>query len=267
LENIIQIQSLFSIGVPIADLLKQLENPEWRKYSIEFCGGTHISNSDEVQSFVILSDSGIASGIRRIIACTQDDAKKSIQVGNQFKSRVEEAKKLKGEALSKEITALNTDFVTLPIPAVMKAQIKAEIDSLVDLILGEKKDVGKAALQRAEQIVEQVKANNVNVVIEFIDCGSDRKALNSALQIIKDKCPEVAAMLFSKDDKKLYFIANVPKSLVEKLNASEWCKAVSSVCNGKAGGKPEAAQGGGDDVSQFDVAMKESLTYASNQLK
>jgi len=54
---------------------------------------------------------------------------------------------------------------------------------------------------------------------------------------------------------------------MNKLSASEWCKAVSNVCNGKAGGKPEAAQGGGDDVHQFDAAMKEALGYASSQLK
>lgn len=63
--------------------------------------------------------------------------------------------------------------------------MQAEINALYDTVISEKKDITKAALQRAEQIIEQAKTNNVSVVIEFIDCGADRKALNNALQLIK----------------------------------------------------------------------------------
>lgn len=259
--------TVVSIGKSVQDLLADPNNAEWRKYSVEFCGGTHISNSEEAKHFVILSENGIASGIRRIFAVTHDGARKALEAGKLFKTRIEEAKSKKGDALSKEITALSNDLGLLPIPAVQKHQLQAEINALYDTVISEKKDITKAALQRAEQIIEQAKTNNVSVVIEFIDCGADRKALNNALQLIKEKAPEVAALLFSKDDKKVYMIANVPKSLSNKLSAAEWCKEAANACNGKGGGKPEAAQAQGEDVSKFDDAMKAAFTYASQQLK
>ncbi|KAK1020001.1 Alanine--tRNA ligase, partial [Friedmanniomyces endolithicus] len=59
-----------SIGVSIEDLLEDPKRPEWRQVSIEFCGGTHVKNTTEIKDLVILEESGIAKGIRRIVAVT-----------------------------------------------------------------------------------------------------------------------------------------------------------------------------------------------------
>src|SRR5690606_21575310 len=64
-----------SIGVPVGDLITNPGNPEWRKYSIEFCGGTHLRSSDEAGSFVIVAEESVSKGIRRIVAHTGDAAK------------------------------------------------------------------------------------------------------------------------------------------------------------------------------------------------
>ena len=59
-----------SIGAPVADLLKDPGNERWRQFSIEFCGGTHLKDSSEIQGFVITSEESVSKGIRRIVALT-----------------------------------------------------------------------------------------------------------------------------------------------------------------------------------------------------
>src|SRR5439155_17105439 len=59
-----------SIGAPVADLLKDPTNEKWRQYSIEFCGGTHLKNTADVEEFVITSEESVSNGIRRLVALT-----------------------------------------------------------------------------------------------------------------------------------------------------------------------------------------------------
>jgi len=67
--------------------------------------------------------------------------------------------------------------------------------------------------------------------------------------------------------KNIFIISQVSKSLSSKLNASDWCKEVAIVCNGKGGGKAESAQASGDDVSKLSEAMKRGLLFAGEKLK
>jgi len=176
--------TIVSIGKSVPELLKDPENPEWKNYSIEFCGGTHIATTLDAKHFVVISEGGTAAGIRRIIAWTGEAAQKAILIGNQFGERLNKAKTLKGAELTKELTSLNVDIDALSIPATMKHQFLQEIASLVSNKIGEKKDVAKNAVEVAEQIVVKAKANNSQVIVEEIDVGGDRKALSNALQII-----------------------------------------------------------------------------------
>jgi len=114
------------------------------------------------------------------------------------------------------------ELVTLPLPATVKPLLEKEIANLVASVVGEKKDVQKQAIARAEEIIKRIQENNSKVVIDEIDCGQDRKALSNALSAIKEKCPDCAVLLMSKDDKKIAIIAAVPKALCSHLNAAEW---------------------------------------------
>jgi len=73
-------------------------------------------------------------------------------------------------------------------------------------------------------------------------------------------------MLFSKDEKTVYIMAYVSPSLHSKLGAGEWAKEVAATCGGKGGGKPDAAQASGSEVSKFGDAVKKASSFALHQL-
>lgn len=83
-----------SVGVPVEQLLEDVKNPEWSNVSIEFCGGTHVNNTSEMKDLVILEESGIAKGIRRIIAVTGQAAHDVQREADEFTKDIERLEKM-----------------------------------------------------------------------------------------------------------------------------------------------------------------------------
>ena len=81
-----------SIGVPVADLLKDPANEKWRQFSVEFCGGTHLKNTADVGGFVITAEESVSKGIRRIVGLTGDGAAESHRLAADLRSAVDKAK-------------------------------------------------------------------------------------------------------------------------------------------------------------------------------
>jgi len=256
--------TVVSVGKPVEDLLKQPDNPEWLNYSIEFCGGTHLKNSGDAKSFVTVSEVGIAKGIRRIVAFTGQQAKQVFANGEQFQRRIEVARSKK-EDLSKELSLLNQDLDSIVLPTKMKGQFQKELKEIVDSLLSQKKDLIKFAQTRAEEIA--TKSKDQKIVVEEIDVGSDRKALNAAMQVLKTKLTESAALILSKDDKVVLVFTMVPKALSQKLNAGDWVKDIMSICEGKGGGSATDAQGTGVANKDLSELFKRGLAFANEKLK
>ena len=78
---------------PITDMLVNPQDDQWNSYSVEFCGGTHLNNTSEAQGFVLLSEEGIAKGVRRITAVTMKDAAHANMAATQFEAKATEAGK------------------------------------------------------------------------------------------------------------------------------------------------------------------------------
>ena len=83
---------VMSVGVPVEDLVKDPGNPEWRKYSIEFCGGTHLNNTRDIEHFTITTEEAVAKGVRRVVAVTGETAKLVEEIGSALVQRAEELK-------------------------------------------------------------------------------------------------------------------------------------------------------------------------------
>jgi len=254
------------IGKSVEDLLSNPNNPEWYNYSVEFCGGTHISKTNEAKHFVVISETGIAKGVRRIIAWTGDAVKVAYANADNFRARLLGAKSKLGDELSREIAALTVELAQLPLPAVLRPLFEQELDVLVKSKIGGKKDALQQAMAKAEAIVSSIAQNKSSFIVDELELTDDRKALNTVVNWLKEKCPETAFLLFSKDAKKVNIISVVPKALHNKIGAGEWAKEVATACGGKGGGSAEAAQASGE-LNKFQEALSRATSYATTKLQ
>jgi len=261
--------TIVCVGVPITDLTSKPNNPDWLNYSIELCGGTHLKNSSEAKLFVIVSETGIAKGVRRIIAYTGDGAKQLFTSAAGYKKKIQDGADKKGEDLSSYIATLTTEIENSSLPVLERPDIQKLLQGLIDLKLSGKKNAEKFALQRAEELAKKAIDNKENLIVEELDVEGDRKALNSAMQILREKCPQAAVMLLSRDPKKFMVNSFVGKDLQAKLSAGDWARVAVEVGGGKAGGKAESGQGQADttDASKFQEAIQKAKAFAQEKLK
>ena len=121
------------------------------------------------------------------------------------------------------------------------------------------------AVEQARQLAEHAAGN---LMIEVID-ASDKDSLMAALDVIRARRPEAAAMLFSSDEEeaKVLIAATVPKSIIARgLKAGEWVKHVAAVCGGSGGGKPDTAMAGGKDPAKIGAAQRAAHDFASEKI-
>ena len=205
-------------------------------YSVEFCGGTHLSNTAKVGLFHIGSEFSVASGVRRIEATT---GKLSLEVMNRNQEllfQAAEAMKAKpGELREKAAAAM------------------AEIKRLHQTI---EKFEAEASLGQAQQFLTAAKEVGGLRVLTAQRPGLDGNALRQMGDFLRDKEPKVVAVLASTNEDKITFLAVCGKEAVAQgVKAGDLVKSVCAICGGKGGGKPDSAMGGGKDMLKLDDAL------------
>jgi alanyl-tRNA synthetase len=262
-----------SVGVPVAKLLDDAANERWKNYSVEFCGGTHVAATGDIGDFVLAFEEGIAKGVRRIVALTGVPAKAAIGAADELERRVKLAETLSDAALNEEVAAIAAQADELTLPAGRKHAIRTSLNGLAERIKAVHKQAaaGRAseAAAAARQIGEAANASLLDVVVNTIDCGSDRKALQAAVNTVQQLCPRSAVMLLSADpvEGKVAIMAVVPASMVKRgVNAGEWVKVTSEILGGKGGGKPDNASGGGTDLAKVKDAISAASSWAHKKL-
>jgi len=250
-----------SIGVPVADLLDDPERDQWRDYSVELCGGTHVLTTGTAGAFAIVSEEGIAKGVRRITALTGAAAEDSRGVVDKFARRIESSVSLAGAALEAEIQSLSRDVDEAVLPALGKIELRERIAGMQERIKQQKKAqsaaVAKEASEMARRVGESAAASLDEIVVTTLELGSDRKALQAAVTAIIQAVPKAAVMVLSPDLEagRVSVVAVVPKNMISRgLKAGDWVREVTEIMGGKGGGKPELAQGSGSDVHKIGEA-------------
>jgi len=270
---------VLSIGSSFDDLQ---EDPQaGYKYSVEFCGGTHLQRTGHMNSFVIVSEEAISKGIRRIVALTGPEALKAEKKCHSLEQQVEKIQNLvqgnmkdgglKIKETSQEIARLTEDINAAVISAWRKDEMRTNLKAVKKLVDDADKTKKNAMMQQA---VDKAKAmidadNNRSFVVDVFDAGSNQKILDAALKQFKSLAPKTAALLFSVDEEnsKIICLAQVPKDVIQQgLKADEWVKSVSELLGGKCGGKDLSAQGSGPNISCIRKAVETATQFAKQKL-
>ncbi|KAE8728960.1 Alanine--tRNA ligase [Hibiscus syriacus] len=263
-----------TIGKKVEDILADPENKEWASISSELCGGTHITNTREAKAFALLSEEGIAKGVRRITAVTTETALKAMELGGQLLKEVDDASKMEVSLLEKKVASLKTSVDSASIPAAQKADIRAKIAQLQNQLRKAQKKIAEQNMQKAvataTELAEVAAIEGKTFCVTRIDVGLDPAALREAVsKVIQQK--GMAVMVFSIDEttNKAVVYAGVPdKSEQSKLlEVSEWLTNALGPLKGRCGkGKGGLATGQGTDVSHVNEAMDLATSFASMKL-
>ena len=254
-----------SIGATVESLIADPSRPEWKDCSVEFCGGTHLQATAAADDFVLLSEGGLAAGIRRIVGLTGVPAKASRTAASSLEAEIEAADELSGSDLVEAFAAINTSFESLPLGVTAKHRIGPKIESLRSRVKKAKKADEASARSGITDTVRAIADDAPGpIVIARID-GAGKQGMLTAVDVMRAKRPECAAIFFDVDDEasKVGITAIVPKELIATgLKAGDWARAAAEACGGRGGGRPDMAQAGGKDPSRIDEAMAAADSFA-----
>ncbi len=195
--------------------------------SKELCGGTHVARTGDIGLFKIVSESGVAAGIRRVEAITGDNVLHYLQT---LDDRVNEA----AAALRAQPSELTSRIV----------QVQEQVKSLEKEL--ERLKSKLAASQGDELVSQAVDVAGIKVLAAKLD-GADAKTLRETMDKLKDKLQSAAIVLGSVSDGKVALIAGVTADATAKVKAGELVNFVAQQVGGKGGGRPDMAQAGGTE--------------------
>ena len=218
-------------------------------YSVEFCGGTHLTNTAEAGLFKLISEGGVAAGTRRIEAVTGEGVLEYIKQNDELIART---------------------------AAALKTNLLGEIDKKAEAIVNESKETArkleslnaKLAGGKADDVMANAKdINGVKLAVGRAD-GLSVPDLRTMGDKLKESMDCGVAVLASLTDGKLMFLATATKSAVEKgVHAGNIIKEITKLAGGSGGGKPDMAQGGGKDPAKADEALAAVDALVTAQVK
>ncbi|MDA0802339.1 MAG: alanine--tRNA ligase [Planctomycetota bacterium] len=262
-----------AIGASPEQLLSDPSSPMWMENSIEFCGGTHVANTKEIGHFVLVSESALSAGIRRVVALSGEAAREAAVAARVLSERIEAAMRLDGAALDAEASTIAKLEAELMLGATARAALGATFDALRERVKNSRKaNAGAsrdAAIAQARSAVEAHAASSsagTALVLELT--GTDAAALLAVIDLIKAKLPDSPALLMSADHDagKVAIAATCPPAAIAKgLKAGDWVKAAAQACGGGGGGRPDLAQAGGKDPSKVSEAMATAKAFAQSK--
>ena len=217
-------------------------------FSKELCGGTHVANTSEILAFKILSESGIAAGVRRIEALTGDAVFAYYKEQEAQLANVAKLLKTKPEAVGEKIEHLYAEIKAL----------QSENEAL-------KSKAAKDALGDVMNQVQEI--NGVKLLAARVD-DVDMNGLRDLGDQLKEKLGDGVVVLASVKDGKVSLMATATEEAQKKgAHAGNLIKAIAAIVGGGGGGRPGMAQAGGKNPAAVDDAIKEATKVVESQIK
>jgi alanyl-tRNA synthetase len=215
-------------------------------YSIELCGGTHVSRTGDIGLFKIYAESGVAAGVRRVEATTGSGALKLINVQQTLITQLASDLKAPANEIMNKVAQLNEHAKSLEKEL---ARLKSKL----------------ASSQGDDLTTQATEINGVKVLAAMLD-GADANALRETMDKLKDKLKTAAIVLASVNEGKVSLVAGVTADLIAKLKAGDLVNHVAAQVGGKGGGKPDLAMAGGTDASGLPKALASVEVWVSSKL-
>ena len=216
-------------------------------FSVELCGGTHVSNASSIASFKILSETGIAAGVRRIEALTSQGL---IRHYEEVEEQLHQAAK----------TAKTT-------PAALNAKIESLLEEIRSLSSENEKLKNKLANESLGDVASQVKEiEGLKVLATKVD-GVDMNGLRNLGDQMKNQLGECVVVMASVQDGKVNLMATATDGAQKRgAHAGNLIKAIAGLVGGGGGGRPGMAQAGGKNPAGIDEALEKALETVKEQI-
>ncbi len=217
-------------------------------YSIELCGGTHLDNTAKIGPFLIESEGSVASGVRRIEAVTGKVCMAELEKERERLYRAAAMVKVK--------------------PSELGDKLQSQLEEIRQLRRSIEAFKSKEAAGETERFLYGARLVGGLHVLTANVPGADAARLRQMGDLLRDKAPDVVAVLSTVNEGKITFLAVCGKEAVAKgLKAGELVRQVCACCGGSGGGKPDSAMGGGKDLLMLDNALALVDDYVSEKLK
>ncbi len=279
-----------SAGADIDEMLEAPKDEKWMQYAVEFCGGTHLKNTEDVEDFVLTSEEAVAKGIRRVVGVTGEAARKARKRGAEL---LAEAGALAGKppgevvggahptgekvggAHATDFGARLAAFQQSVNDAVIPISVRHRLREMIGELQQVAKEEGKKAAAASGDAVRDEVASllqsaetiaGVTVLAGAVPAAPP-DALRAAIDWVRNKTEASAVLLATADAGKVTLIAGMSKAVVKKgIKAGDLIKEIAPLVGGRGGGRPDMAQGGGNDPTGIPQAVDRAKVWINQQL-
>lgn len=181
-----------SVGVELEEILRDVKDPRWHEVSIEFCGGTHVQKTGDIKDLVILEESGIAKGTRRIIAVTGEEAHEVQRLAQEFGRRLDRLDSMPlGSEKEREAKQVQVDLNQLVISAVQKARFRERFTAINKQVLDGQKAQQKLEVKQAVETINSYFQSPENKesssLVVKLPMPASAKAVSESINHVKSK--------------------------------------------------------------------------------
>ncbi|MCL4108287.1 UNVERIFIED_CONTAM: hypothetical protein GTU68_065315 [Idotea baltica] len=215
-------------------------------YSTELCGGVHVKRAGDIGLFKIISEGGVAAGVRRIEAVTGAGAIQWVEERSQQLDNIASLVKSSTTGVEEKVSQVLE----------RSRSLEKELEQLKS----------KLASQAGSDLASQaVDVAGINVLAANLD-GVDPKSLRDTVDQLKNKLGKAAVIISTVVDGKVSLVAGVTKAETAQIKAGDLLKHVAEQIDGKGGGRPDMAQGGGNNASALPKALESVTSWVEGQV-
>ncbi|MEZ6083740.1 MAG: DHHA1 domain-containing protein [Phycisphaerae bacterium] len=252
-------------------MLTTPDDEKWMEYSVEYCGGTHVQTTSEIEHFVLIGEEGVAKGIRRVVGVTGARALESQQLGQKLQKEVNDLASCVENGKSASTGPLQQVLADAILPIVVRRRLSAQLAEIQKQIKKSEKEFNsefaEASIDQLDDMIRTAPtiAGITIVVGRFPDL--DQASLRTGIDRVRQKTEGSAVLLVTHGSGKVTLMAGMSKSAIAAgLKAGDLIREIAPHVGGKGGGRPDMAQGGGGNPDGIPEAINAATDWLRGKL-